>query len=152
MTQPETNTWQLCDINKLAALQSGKNSATPQFTEFLNVDSMHCGLYFLPKGSKDMQSLHDEDEMYYVFQGSAKMRVNCVAPGAVFTEINQRSGKLSDDEAYERLQNMKDLHALGRIGEVEEVAEAIAYFLSAQWTTGTILEVDGGMSLGITQG
>ncbi|MFT7651090.1 MAG: 3-oxoacyl-[acyl-carrier protein] reductase, partial [Candidatus Azotimanducaceae bacterium] len=84
--------------------------------------------------------------------GPQKIRVNCVAPGAVFTEINQRAGKLSDDEAYERLQNMKDLHALGRIGEVEEVAEAIAYFLSAQWTTGTTLEVDGGMSLGITQG
>ncbi|MGK0261014.1 MAG: mannose-6-phosphate isomerase-like protein (cupin superfamily) [Candidatus Azotimanducaceae bacterium] len=75
MTQPKTNSWQLFDINELAALQSGKNSATPQFTEFLNVDSMHCGLYFLPKGSKDMQSPHDEDEMYYVFQGSAKMRV-----------------------------------------------------------------------------
>jgi NAD(P)-dependent dehydrogenase (short-subunit alcohol dehydrogenase family) len=84
--------------------------------------------------------------------GPQNIRVNCVAPGAVYTEINQRAGLLSDEEAYTRLQGMKDLHALGRIGEVDEVAEAIAYFLTAQWTTGTILEVDGGMSLGITQG
>ena len=84
--------------------------------------------------------------------GPQKIRVNCVAPGAVYTEINQRAGLFSDEEAYARLQGMKGIHALGRIGEVEEVAEAITYFLTAQWTTGTILEVDGGMSLGITQG
>ncbi len=47
---------------------------------------------------------------------------------------------------------MSNIHALGRIGEVAEVAEAIAYFLTATWTTGTVLEVDGGLALGITQG
>lgn len=84
--------------------------------------------------------------------GPQKIRVNCVAPGAVFTEINQRAGLFDDEQAYERLQGMADLHALGRIGEVAEVAEAISYFLTAQWTTGTVLEVDGGLSLGITRG
>jgi 3-oxoacyl-[acyl-carrier protein] reductase len=82
--------------------------------------------------------------------GPQQIRVNCVAPGAVFTEINQRAGLFSDEEAWQRLQGMKDIHALGRIGEVHEVAEAIAYFLTAEWTTGTVLEVDGGMALGIT--
>jgi 3-oxoacyl-[acyl-carrier protein] reductase len=84
--------------------------------------------------------------------GPKQIRVNCVAPGAVFTEINQRAGLATDEQAYDRLNGLRDMHALGRIGEVEEVAEAIAYFLAAQWTTGTILEVDGGMALGITQG
>ncbi len=84
--------------------------------------------------------------------GPQQIRVNCVAPGAVFTEINQRAGLFTDEEALERLQGMKGLHALGRIGEVHEVAEAIAYFLTAEWTTGTVLEVDGGLALGITQG
>ena len=84
--------------------------------------------------------------------GPRRIRVNCVAPGAVFTEINQRAGLFTDEEAFERLQGMKGIHALGRIGEVHEVAEAIAYFLTAEWTTGTIMEVDGGMALGITQG
>lgn len=84
--------------------------------------------------------------------GPQQIRVNCVAPGAVFTEINQRAGLFSDEEALARLQGMQDIHALGRIGTVEEVAEAITYFLTAQWTTGTVLEVDGGMALGITRG
>jgi len=84
--------------------------------------------------------------------GPRHIRVNCVAPGAVFTEINQRAGLFSDTEARERLKNMADLHALGRIGQVEEVAEAIAYFLTASWTTGAVLDVDGGLALGTTQG
>lgn len=84
--------------------------------------------------------------------GPDGIRVNCVAPGAVFTEINQRAGLLNDEEALARLQDMGGLHALGRIGEVAEVAEAIAYFITAPWTTGTVLEVDGGLALGITKG
>ena len=84
--------------------------------------------------------------------GTQKIRVNCVAPGAVFTEINQRAGLFTDEQALARLEGMADLHALGRIGDVEEVAAAIGYFLTAPWTTGTILEVDGGLALGLTQG
>ena len=47
---------------------------------------------------------------------------------------------------------MKHLHPLGRIGETHEIAEAIAYFVTAPWTTGTVLEVDGGLALGLTNG
>ncbi len=84
--------------------------------------------------------------------GPVGIRVNCVAPGAVFTEINQRAGLFDDEQALERLEGMAGLHALGRIGTVDELAEAIGYFINAAWTTGTILEVDGGLSLGITKG
>ena len=82
--------------------------------------------------------------------GADGIRVNCVCPGAVFTEINQRAGLFSDEEAHARLEGMSGLHALGRIGEVEEVAEAIEYCLCARWTTGAILDVDGGLGLGLT--
>lgn len=84
--------------------------------------------------------------------GPRGIRVNCVAPGAVFTQINQRAGLFTDAQALARLEGMRGLHALGRIGTVDEVAQAIGYFLQAPWTTGTILEVDGGLSLGVTQG
>ena len=41
-------------------------------------------------------------------------------------------------------------HALKRIGRPDEVAEAIEYLIRAEWTTGTSLVVDGGLSLGIS--
>lgn len=82
--------------------------------------------------------------------GPQGIRVNCVAPGAVFTEINQRAGLFTDEEALTRLQGMSGMHALGRIGEADEVAQAIAYFITAPWTTGTVLDVDGGLGLGLT--
>lgn len=56
-----------------------------QYLEFLNVPSMNCGLYFLPKGSTDMQAPHDEDEVYFVLGGKARMRLGdedrAVGPG-----------------------------------------------------------------------
>ena len=51
--------------------------------------------------------------------------MNCLLPGAVFTEINQRAGLMDDETALQRLQGMSDLHALGRIGTTEEIAEAL---------------------------
>jgi len=39
---------------------------------------------------------------------------------------------------------------LGRIGREEEIAEAMDYLLRAEWTTGTSVEVDGGLGLGLT--
>lgn len=83
--------------------------------------------------------------------GPRDVRVNCVIPGAVFTEINQRAGLLDDAAALERLKGMGPLHALGRIGTELEVAEAIEYLIRSEWTTGAILDVDGGLGLGVTQ-
>lgn len=82
--------------------------------------------------------------------GAKKIRVNGVAPGAVLTEINQRAGLVTDEEAKARLEAMVDLHALDRIGTEEEIAEAIAYLVCAEWTTGALIDVDGGLGLGLT--
>ena len=82
--------------------------------------------------------------------GEKKIRVNCLLPGAVFTEINQRAGLMDDETALQRLQGMSDLHALGRIGTTEEIAEAMAYLICAEWVTGAMIDIDGGLGLGIT--
>lgn len=82
--------------------------------------------------------------------GPVGVRVSCVRPGAVFTEINQRAGLFDDGTALARLEGLAPAHALGRIGTTTEIAEAIEYLARAEWTTGAVLTVDGGLSLGVT--
>lgn len=82
--------------------------------------------------------------------GPARVRFNCVRPGGVHTEINERAGLVTAETGLARLQNMAPAHALGRIGAPEEIAEAVEYLARAEWVTGTILTVDGGLSLGVT--
>ena len=56
----------------------------------------------------------------------------------------------SEAENRARLEGMAALHALGRIGSGSEVAEAVEHLVCAEWTTGAVLEVDGGLGLGLT--
>jgi 3-oxoacyl-[acyl-carrier protein] reductase len=82
--------------------------------------------------------------------GPRGVRVSCVRPGAVPSEINVRAGLATPEENLDRLQSLAPAHALGRIGTPRHVAEAIAYLLAADWTTGGVLDVDGGLGLGVT--
>lgn len=82
--------------------------------------------------------------------GAGGVRVNAIRPGGVPTEINQRAGLGTDTEARARLQGLAAAHALGRIGTPEEIAEGVAYLAAAEWVTGIVLGVDGGLSLGVT--
>jgi len=73
------------------------------------------------------------------------VRVNAVNPGVIITEVHKRGGM--GDEAYEKfLEHGKDTHAMGRVGQVSEVADAILYLASARssFITGITLSVDGG--------
>jgi 3-oxoacyl-[acyl-carrier protein] reductase len=68
----------------------------------------------------------------------------------VLTEINQRAGLMDDATAAQRMQDLGAAHALGRPGTAEEVAEAVEYLATADWATGAVLTIDGGLSLGVT--
>lgn len=80
--------------------------------------------------------------------GPRQVKVNCVIPGAVPTEINIRAGLCNQEQLNQRMNDMAVAHPLGRVGTEVEIAEAIAYLASAEWTTGASLVVDGGLSLG----
>ncbi len=57
------------------------------YREFLRVPALSCGIYTLPAGAKDMQGPHDEDEVYLVIRGKARVRVageeRRVGPGSL---------------------------------------------------------------------
>jgi NAD(P)-dependent dehydrogenase (short-subunit alcohol dehydrogenase family) len=66
------------------------------------------------------------------------IRVNAVAPGVIKTPMH----------APETHASLAALHPLGRMGEVEEVVEAVLYLESATFVTGETLHVDGGAHAG----
>jgi len=70
---------------------------------------------------------------------SQNIRVNAVRPGVVDTEIHA-SGGLPD-----KPEQAKGSIPLGRVGEPEDIAEAILYLAEAPFTTGAFLDVDGGV-------
>jgi NAD(P)-dependent dehydrogenase (short-subunit alcohol dehydrogenase family) len=74
------------------------------------------------------------------------IRVNCVAPG--FIETNM-SGKALDDDP-QRKQKVLSRTPMGKLGLPEDVAEAVYYLASdaAKYLTGVVLPVDGGNSIG----
>lgn len=76
---------------------------------------------------------------------SKSVRVNSVNPGVTITDAHKRAG-VTGDKYTKFLERTKETHPLGRAGEPEEVAWAIAYLASdaSSYTTGANLPVDGG--------
>ena len=73
-----------------------------------------------------------------------KIRINCICPGVVDTDMTKPFLKNQRDIEF-----MNNEHPLGRIGQPEEIGKAALYFASddASWVTGAILTVDGGESI-----
>ncbi len=72
------------------------------------------------------------------------VRVNCVAPACVKTEMLERLRDVLTPEQYAAIEAM---HPLG-LGEPRDVANAVAFLLAdtGRWITGSVLVVDGGYS------
>jgi NAD(P)-dependent dehydrogenase (short-subunit alcohol dehydrogenase family) len=83
--------------------------------------------------------------------GPQGIRVNCVIPGGVLTEINVRAGVLTAEEAAARFSAMLPMQAIDRPCDAQDIAEAMAYLATADAVTGAILDVDGGLGLGVSR-
>ncbi|MDX1548632.1 MAG: SDR family oxidoreductase, partial [Rhodothermales bacterium] len=71
------------------------------------------------------------------------VRVNAVAPGLVETPATER---ITSSEAGRK--QSEAMHALGRLGRPDDIAEAIVWLLDGDrsgWVTGQIVGVDGGL-------
>ncbi|MUP44966.1 SDR family oxidoreductase [Gramella sp. BOM4] len=74
------------------------------------------------------------------------IRVNCIAPGFIKTDM---SSKALDSEP-ERKEKVLSRTPMGRLGEPSDVADAVYYYATSEskFTTGTVLPIDGGNSIG----
>jgi len=65
------------------------------------------------------------------------IRVNCVAPGVISTDMVQVLGQDTLDMLAEEI-------PLRRLGKAEEIAHTVMYLAEASYTTGQVVSVDGG--------
>jgi NAD(P)-dependent dehydrogenase (short-subunit alcohol dehydrogenase family) len=72
-----------------------------------------------------------------------KIRVNAVAPSLTDTPLGERFINTA-----EKIENSKKRNPLNKIGNADDIANAIQFLLSekSSWITGQILHVDGGMN------
>jgi mannose-6-phosphate isomerase-like protein (cupin superfamily) len=74
-------------VFELAEELSKHAKTNAPYHEFLRVPSLSCGTYTLAAGATDLQNPHDEDEVYYVVSGRARLRVGddeqTVGPGSL---------------------------------------------------------------------
>jgi len=76
--------------------------------------------------------------------GSRNITVNAVAPGFIATEMSAKLGP-------ELIEGIKQRTPLGRLGDPQDVADAVLFLCSeaASFITGQVLTVDGGLTVGV---
>ncbi|MFF1925566.1 3-oxoacyl-ACP reductase FabG [Streptomyces sp. NPDC058221] len=72
--------------------------------------------------------------------GRYAVRVNAVAPGYIETDM---VAGITDGLRSKAVAGI----SLGRMGQPDEVADAVAYLVTAEYVTGAVLQIDGGLSI-----
>lgn len=71
---------------------------------------------------------------------SRNIYVNCIAPGYIRTSMTDALNEAQKETILAQI-------PLGRMGEVDFIAEAVIFLAKAQYITGHVLTVDGGMTM-----
>ena len=98
------------------------------------------GAYGMAKGAVEVMTRYMAKEF-----ASRQIRVNTLAPGAIATDF--RDGNVRDNPQMNQM--VASITALGRVGEAEDIGNAVAMLLSKNsgWITGQRIEASGGMFL-----
>ena len=82
--------------------------------------------------------------------GPYGVRVNAISPGGIGTQKkNTASSSISDPELMKKMEDsIRSMYPLGRMGNANDMGGAAVYLASenASWVTGSILNIDGGLS------
>ncbi|KAA0126169.1 SDR family oxidoreductase [Chryseobacterium sp. SN22] len=138
-------------INTVAALELAKvftrhKFYTPENPSIVFISSVYglVGSAANVAYAMSKSALHGITKSLAIELAPKRVRVNCVAPGFIKTQMLDNVSGSFDPEYNDRL---NQLHPLG-LGEAEDIAYGITYLLSdmSKWVTGSILSVDGGFT------
>lgn len=142
---------QLFSVNTISAFElarilSKKKYCSPSGASFIFISSVmgHLGAMGKIGYCSSKSALMSGSKAMAIELAPKKIRVNCVLPGIVETEMFQ---KMMIDLPEESLNEISKMHPLG-FGKPDDIANLCAFLLSdlSKWITGSDLIIDGGYS------